>query len=321
MWLNLHGLGNVTDVVQPTFPPFTLSSSQQSRCLEALRPLHAMLNPKRDPAMRFRNVVLAALPAILLFFFVLHASVKSQRQEEAPRPFREYPGVEYESFPIPPDAGRQAEWVFARFMYRGIRYSNWTIDYPRSDRHFAEAVRRLTRVDARSVEQPVAAEDGDDIYNWPWLYAVEVGHWDLTDLEAAKLRDYLLRGGFFMCDDFHGTWEWEVFTASMKRVFPDRPIVDIPDNDPIFHTVYDLDGRYQVPGAQYLYTGRTYERDGYEARWRGIYDDKGRLMVAICHNMDLGDSWEHADEPEYPEKYSALGFRIGVNYLVYAMTH
>jgi len=271
--------------------------------------------------MRFRNVVLAAPTTVLLFFFALHASIKSQRPQQAPRPFREYPGVEYQSFPIPPDAGRQSEWVFARFMYRGIRYSNWTIDYPRSDRHFAEAVRRLTRVDARSVEQPVAAEDGDDIYNWPWLYAVEVGHWDLTDLEAAKLRDYLLRGGFFMCDDFHGTWEWEIFTASMKRVFPERPIVDIPDNDPIFHAVYDLDERYQVPGAQYLYTGRTYERDGYEARWRGIYDDKGRLMVAICHNMDLGDSWEHADEPDYPEKYSALGFRIGVNYLVYAMTH
>ena len=147
-------------------------------------------------------------------------------------------------------------------MYRGIRYSNWTIDYPRSDRHFAEAVRRLTRVDARSVEQPVAAEDGDDIYNWPWLYGVEVGHWDLTDLEAAKLRDYLLRGGFFMCDDFHGTWEWEVFTASMKRVFPDRSIVDIPDNDPIFHTVYDLDGRYQVPGAQFFIPAERMRRMG-----------------------------------------------------------
>ncbi|MCU1294425.1 MAG: hypothetical protein JWP08_3275, partial [Bryobacterales bacterium] len=174
---------------------------------------------------------------------------------------------------------------------------------------------------ARSVEEPVAAEDGDDIYNWPWLYAVEVGHWDLTDLQAAKLRDYLSRGGFFMCDDFHGTWEWETFVASMNRVLPGRPIVDIPNTDPIFHTVYDLDDRYQVPGEQFVYTRRVYERDGFEARWRGIYDDKGRLMVAICHNMDLGDSWEHADNPLYPEQYSALGFRIGVNYLVYAMTH
>lgn len=124
-----------------------------------------------------------------------------------------------------------------------------------------------------------------------------------------------------MCDDFHGTREWANFTASMKRVFPDRPIREIPDDDPIFHVIYDLQNRYQVPGAQFIETGRTYEHDGFEPRWRGIYDDKGRIIVAMCHNMDLGDSWEHADNPKYPEKYSALGFRIAANYVTYAMTH
>ena len=252
-------------------------------------------------------------------------------------PFREYPGFEYENFPLPPDYQDKSEWVFARLMYPPTRggyggwrrgggdwtqgSSNWTIDYPRSDRHLSAAVRRLTRVSARSVEQPVNLDDGDDVYNWPWLYGVEVGHWNLTDAQAAKLRDFLLRGGFFMCDDFHGTQEWQVFVDSMNRVFPDRSIIEIPDNDPIFHTLYDLEGRYQVPGAQYLVSGRVYEKDGYSPRWRGIYDDKNRLMVAICHNMDLGDSWEHADNPEYPEKFSSLGMRIGVNYIVYAMTH
>jgi hypothetical protein len=252
--------------------------------------------------------------------------LRTNRKAQEPRPFREYPGREYRHYPIPPDYKVPGEWVFARFMYRGVdsfygRGGSWTTDYPRSDRHLAAAVRRLTRIDARSVEQPVAAEDGDDIYNWPWLYAVEVGHWDLTDLEAAKLRDYLERGGFFMCDDFHGTREWDTFLASMKKVFPDRPIVEIPNDDPIFHVVYDLHGRYQVPGAQFIWSHRTYEKDGYQPHWRGIYDDKGRLMVAMCFNMDLGDSWEHADNPYYPEKYSALGIRIGINYIVYAMTH
>jgi hypothetical protein len=199
--------------------------------------------------------------------------------------------------------------------------SSWTTDYPRSDRHLSAAVRRLTRIHVRSVEQPINPDDGDEVYNWPWLYAVEVGHWELTDAQAAKLRDFLLRGGFFMCDDFHGTNEWEVFIATMQRVFPDRPIVDLADNDSIFHTIYDLDDRYQVPGAQYLRSHRTFEYDGYQPRWRGIYDDKGRVMVAICHNMDLGDSWEWADDPHYDEKFSAMGIRIGVNYLVYAMTH
>jgi hypothetical protein len=98
-------------------------------------------------------------------------------------------------------------------------------------------------------------------------------------------------------------------------------VVDIDNKDAIFHTIFDLDDRYQVPGAQYLETHQMWERDGYEARWRGIYDDKGRLMLAICHNMDLGDAWEWADHPRYPERYASLAYRIGVNYIIYAMTH
>jgi hypothetical protein len=250
------------------------------------------------------------------------------------QPFREYPGLEYENFPLPRDYHEKTEWVFARLMYPpvsrgygGFQFlgdwrkggSNWTMDYPRSDRHFASALRRLTRIHARSAEQPVNLENGD-VYDWPWLYGVEVGHWNLSDAQATAFREFLLRGGFFMCDDFHGTTEWDVFTASMKRVLPGRPIVEIPPKDAIFHTLYDLDDRYQVPGAQFLETGQTWEKDGKIPHWRGIYDDKGRLMVAICFNMDLGDSWEHADNPEYPLKFSALGIRTGVNYVVYPMT-
>jgi hypothetical protein len=259
--------------------------------------------------------------------------------------WREYPAFEYNDFPIPPDYQDKSEWVFARLMYPnmdgvharggfGGRYGRrfnvdwrqggrgvfWTMDYPRSDRHFSEALRRLTRIHVRSVEQPINLDEGDE-YDWPWMYAVEVGHWNLTDDQVKGFREYLLRGGFFMCDDFHGTEEWEVFTASMKRVFPDRQIVDLANKDEIFHVIYDLDDRYQVPGEQFVRSHRTYEYDGYAAAWRGIYDDTGRLMVAICHNMDLGDSWEHADNPEYPAQFSALGIRIGVNYVTYAMTH
>src|SRR4051794_380924 len=250
------------------------------------------------------------------------------------RPFREYPGVEYENFSLPPDYREQTEWVFARLMYPAFRVggfrgnpdwkrgiANWTIDYPRSDRHVAEAVRRLSRIHVRSVEQPIDLDDGDDVYNYPWLYAVEVGYWDLTDSQAKKLREYLDRGGFFMCDDFHGTREWAIFLETMQRVFPDRQIEDIPDNDSIFHVISDLDHRYQVPGAQYVRSGQTWEQDGYQPHWRGIYDDHRRLMVAICHDMDLGDAWEWADSPYYDEKFSSLAFRIVTNYVVYSMTH
>jgi hypothetical protein len=257
----------------------------------------------------------------------------------AQKPFREYPAWEYNNFPLPSDFKVPGEWTFARLMYptthlridwqsefkRGFDWregnTNWTIDYPRSDRHLALAIRRLTRIDGRSAEQPVNVDEDDDVFNYPWLYAVEVGHWELNDRQIAKLREFFDRGGFFMCDDFHGTDEWNVFVASFKKIFPDRQIVDIDGKDAIFHTVFDLDERYQVPGMQYTQTGRIYEKDGVNPEFRAVYDDRGRIVAAICHNMDLGDSWENADEPTYPQKFSALGLRIGINYIVYAMSH
>jgi hypothetical protein len=253
------------------------------------------------------------------------------------RPFRSYPGLEYSNWEPPPDKNTLTEWTFARLMYPPIgRYfggvefygswkeggSNWTMDYPRSDRHLAMAVSRLTRIHVRQAEEPVDLDD-NDVYDWPWLYAVEVGHWSLTDSQAKTLREYLLRGGFLMVDDFHGNVEWQTFYESIHKVFPDRPINDLESSNAIFHTLYDLDERYQVPGALYLETGLTYEKgeSGRPPHWRGIYDDRGRIMVAICHNMDLGDSWEHADNPQYPANFSNLGIRIGINYIVYAFTH
>ena len=253
-------------------------------------------------------------------------------------PFREYPGVEYENFPLPPDFQEETEFVFghlmfppapgARFAWRGFGGSGWkqggvtpwTNDYPRADRHFVEALRRLTRIHARSVEQPVNLDDGDDVFYWPWLYAVQAGGWLLTDAQVQKLREYLMRGGFLMADDIWGSREYAVFEAGIRRVLPDRPIVELENSDPIFHMLWNLDDRFQISGA-WSVGGPPYLEDGYKAYWRGIYDDKGRLIVAIHVNSDTGDSWEWADDPRYPEKYSSLGIRLGVNYVVYAMTH
>jgi hypothetical protein len=264
----------------------------------------------------------------------------------AQRPFRIYPSMEaYDNIPLPPDWNESAEWVFARLMYpqhpearfgrfRRFGYmdwreggTSWTQDYPRADRHFAAAVRRLTRVHVRSVEQPVNPDELDDFYNWPWLCAGEMGDWKLTEPQTKTLREYLLRGGFLLLDDFWGPEEYARFAESMNRVFPDRPVVDIANDDPIFHVIYDLDERYQVPGMWALGPrgmgggGMSYRAAGTVPHWMGIFDDKGRVMVAIAFNNDLGDSWEWADDPRYPEKYSALGLRMAVNYVVYSMTH
>jgi hypothetical protein len=273
------------------------------------------------------------------------------------RPFRVYVSIErYDDIPLPPDYQNQAEWVFGRLMYpehpdglfgsrRGRggfggygggfggfgggmdwRYggSGWTQDYPRADRHFAQAVRRLTRVDARSVEQPVNPDDIDDFFNWPWLNAGEMGDWKLTDDQVKTVREYLLRGGFLMLDDFWGPDEYARFNETMSKIFPERPVVEIESRDPIFHTVYDLDQRYQILG-QWSFSrgggGMARRAEGTVAHWLGVFDDKNRVMVAISFNSDVGDSWEWADDPSYPEKLSALGIRLGVNYVVYSMTH
>lgn len=279
-------------------------------------------DPRERLGSRRRRRVVAAIAGLCLVGVAL----------ADPLPFREYFAAEYGDgryLKLPPDYRDPAEWVFGRLMYPEAGWggqwqlggTSWTIDYPRGDRHIAALVRRLSIIDARSVEQPVNLDDGDDVFNWPWLYAVEVGRWDLSDAQAAKLREYLLRGGFLMVDDFHGTSQWGVFAEGMRRVFPDRPIVDVPDDDPIFHTFWDLVDREQIPGLQFIQTGRRWEYDGFEARWRGIYDDEGRIMVAICHNMDLGDAVEHSDTPVYPEQYSATAMRTFLNYIIYAMTH
>ena len=240
---------------------------------------------------------LAVVAGAVLGLGILHAFQK---------PFKEYPGVEYSEgdIPLPPDWQQPAEFAFARMMFPGgwndgycstgrfcgdyhYGLSLWTQDFPRADRHFAQAVRRLTRIDTRSVEQVINVEDGDEPFNWPWLYAVQVGEWGLTPGEGRALREYLDRGGFFMADDLHGTIERQVFEDSMKLVYPDRPIIELDSSDPIFHVAFDLDDRYQIPGQAHLYPG--YKADGKGAHWQAITDDKGRVLIGITTNSDVGD--------------------------------
>jgi hypothetical protein len=203
------------------------------------------------------------------------------------------------------------------------RGSSWSRDYPKADRQLLIAMNRLTRIQGRPTEQVVSL-DNDDIFNYPFVYAVQVQTWSFTDDEAKRMREYLLKGGFLMVDDFHGSDDWESFMTGMRQVFPDAnrwQVDDLTEKDEIFHVLYDVDERIQVPSESYIRTGRTYEKDGYVPKWRGIRDDDGRVMVAICHNMHLGDAWEWADDPEYPEQFASQAFQVGLNYVMYGMTH
>jgi len=222
------------------------------------------------------------------------------------------------------DRDKPSEFYFSRLQYNsyGFRGSRgaWSQDFPRADNDCLIAIRRLTSIDAPAPLNVVDL-DSDRLFEYPWMYAVGVNTWSFTDEEANRLREYLARGGFLMVDHFHGEDDWQRFMAGMLQVLPDAVVEDLPDDDPIFHVLYNIDDKVQIPGEQYVATGRTYEKDGYVPRWRAIRDSRGRILVANCHNMHLGDAWEWANSGGYPEKFSGLAFRVVINYIAYAMSH
>ncbi|MFM2125885.1 MAG: hypothetical protein RL328_2336 [Acidobacteriota bacterium] len=247
----------------------------------------------------------------------------------AQNPFKQYreTAEDYSNFPLPPDWQQPAEFVLARLKYPDIWRSRygvdlyWTMDYPRGDRHLVEGLRRLTALNVRSVEQVTETDGTDDLYNWPFLYAVEVGMMDITDTDGEQLRDYLARGGFLMVDDFHGDEEWNNFEYALDKILPGHTVEDLVAGDTIFHTVSDVNELIQIPSAQFVQTGVTYEKGGIVPHFRAVRDKKGRIAVVICHNMDLGDSIENSDDPAYPERFSSLGYRVLTNYVIYALSH
>ena len=224
----------------------------------------------------------------------------------------------------------EAEFHFVRLEYVNLPTAGWAYgrpwwrqDWPAAEIHFAQGVSRLTMIDVGEGKHLPLTDDR--VFDYPWAYATQVGYWDLSDDEIARLREYLLRGGFLVVDDFYGPEQWDVFRDSMLRVFPEYPIIDIDERNTLLHVLYDLDQRTQIPGLRHLRVahdgGIFIEPQDVGPRWRGIFDVEGRLLVAVNYNMDIGDAWEHADMPEYPEPMTALAYRFGINYIVYAMTH
>ena len=144
----------------------------------------------------------------------------------------------------------------------------------------------------------------------------------LTEEEVEGLRSYLEAGGFLIVDDFWGSREWAIFEWNMARVFPGRPIEEIPLEHPLFSTFYEIEEILRVPNIRNASWGvRTHERDGYTPHVRGIFDDDRRLMVAINFNTDLGDAWEWAEDPRYPLEYSTFAYQLGTNMIVYGLSH
>lgn len=264
--------------------------------------------------------------AAVLTYATLSAPANGQREFREYLPFEGYAGASA----LPADYEVPGELVVGRLMYPGGGRSwlrggtSWAVDYPKGDRTLAAMLRRFTRIDVRSVEQPVNLDDGDDVYYWPFLMVGLAGNWNITDAQAETLREYLLRGGFLYADSFFGSYDWARFAQLLKLVFPDRPIIEVPAEHPVFHIAAEAAEikHTQIPHmGSWLGGGGGWLGDGHTPQWRGIEDDNGRLMVLVGHNNDTPDSWQWADDPRYPADRANLGLRIGVNIAVYMMTH
>lgn len=219
----------------------------------------------------------------------------------------------------------EREFTFVRAVYNGLGpwgyYKAWYTDWPKADRQFILGIQRLTNIETADREKTIPFTDSE-IFRYPFVYSVEVGHWNLSEHEVSSLREYLQRGGFLFCDDFWGSREWENFEYHMRRVLPDCRIEDLPPDHPVFHCYYDIPAVIQVPNVgNALYQSYTFEEDGIVPHCRGISDAGGRLMVLINWNTDLGDAWEWADLPGFPAKYSTYAYELGINAIIYAMSH
>ncbi len=204
---------------------------------------------------------------------------------------------------------------------------NWATDWPDSDYNFSYRLHQLTAMDVDPNGLVLRLTD-PELVNYPFIYMLECGRLVFSDEEVEALRRYLLNGGFLMVDDFWGEAEWFNFYREIKRVFPDREPVELSIDHPIFHTVFDLKEKPQIPSINVAVAGRpygiTWEReDAQEVHFKAIYDDKGRMMVIICHNTDLGDGWEREGEDEwyFHEFSEKKAYPLGINIVVYAMTH
>ncbi|MGE0127044.1 MAG: DUF4159 domain-containing protein [Blastocatellales bacterium] len=256
-----------------------------------------------------------AFVLLLICLLLLSSSAQSQRLP---------PRSDFRSRKDSSNPHRKLEFTFARLEYGSVGWrGGWMTDYPKADEQFIMGLRNWCQSSLAISDDPASCAPGDkDLFKYPFIYVVEPGYMELSTEDAANLREYLLRGGFMMLDDFWGEYEWRNVREQMRKVFPEYSIQELPLDHPIFHCYFDIDEAVQVPNVRnIIYRGRTDEKGGYVPHYDAIVDDTGRVMVFIARNSDNGDAWEWIDDPRYPLKYGLAAYKLGMNLIVYAMTH
>ncbi len=197
------------------------------------------------------------------------------------------------------------------------------VDWPKADEQFIVGLRGWVQSLLAISDTPATvAIDDPALFTYPFIYVVEPGGMELSEQDAQHLREYLLRGGFLMLDDFWGEWEWQNVRVQMNKILPEYPIQRLSVDHPVFHCYFDINDVQQVPNYHnWINNGQTSERDGIIPSYEAIEDENGRLVVFIARNSDNGDAWEWIDQPDYPLRYGLAAYRLGMNLIVYSMTH
>lgn len=226
------------------------------------------------------------------------------------------------------------EWTFVRIRYTATPEASegqgfiaspwdetWGIDGPAAEQNLSRRIKMVTSIQARD---PIYMRLTDKrLWNYAWIYFVEPGTMKMLDEEVPILREFLLRGGTATFDDFHGPFEWNTLAQTLTRVFPDRPIIELEPTHPIFDAFYHITAYPQIAGLGSFFAGRTWEKGGFVPHLRAILDDTGRPMVLINWNTDMGDGWEWSNAEEYSGyvKFTGEAYRMGINEIVYSLTH
>ena len=226
------------------------------------------------------------------------------------------------------------KWTFVRIKYstwdgeggaarNSLSYWDdpWAIDAPAAEQNLSRRIKSVTAID---VGDPIVMTlDDENLWKHPWIYIVEPSNLLLSDAEVPILREFLLRGGTLTMDDFHGPYEWDLTVKQLRRVFPDRDIVELAPPHPIYTCFYRIDKYPQIPGLGSFLSGRTWEKGGFTAHLRGIMNDSGRPMVLINWNTDMGDGveWSNAEEYQGYIKWTAQAYQMLINEVIYALTH
>ncbi|MPY86402.1 MAG: DUF4159 domain-containing protein [Luteitalea sp.] len=284
-------------------------------------------------------LTLAAGLGVGVWLFTTSGSVRlADAQESEPPPTSaeaigpQEPGSVTAGLDVPDARFAGLRWRFTRVRYRSHdlesamyrrRYWSepWAVDGPAAEQNLSRRIRTVTSI---QVDEPIVLTLEDpELWDNPWIYFVEPGTLTLQENEVPILREFLLRGGTAVFDDFHGPIEWENLQRELQRVFPDRPIVELPQEHPVFHCFYALDEYPQIPGVGSFMRGRMWEKGGIDPKLRAIVDDHGRAMALINWNTDIGDGWEWSNAEEYPGYivHTANAYRIMINEVVYALTH